>query len=171
MEGEQDEVEGEEGMQDFMSTEQVDEETQTLAAGLASKSSDELSKALHEMLQVLGTPRGGKVLVQYVLASPRCVELLSAWEAGSGAPTAVPLMLLLCEMFRHPAGKGEGAVSPTGRSLDSARKKHKASSIVQVGFKCASRACCCNCSFMFNELGMSDLNSPQAQYNMTLGFA
>uniref|UniRef100_A0A7I4D817 URB1 N-terminal domain-containing protein n=1 Tax=Physcomitrium patens TaxID=3218 RepID=A0A7I4D817_PHYPA len=97
----------EDGGEGFMITEQLDEETQNLAAGLASRQSDELMHALHEFLKVLAVPkRGGKVLRQYVLASPKCVELLSAWELGSGAPTAVPLMLLLSEIFRHPQGKG-----------------------------------------------------------------
>lgn len=104
------EGEGEEGDEPFVITEQLDEETQSLAAGLASRQSDELRDALQEFLRVLGTPkRGGRVLRQYVLASPKCVELVSAWELGVGAPTAVPLMLVLAELLRHPRGKGEGS--------------------------------------------------------------
>lgn len=86
----------------------VDEQTQSLAAGIASRDADELLHGLQEMLKVVADPQqGGRVLRQYVLASPKCVELLTAWEGGAGAPTAVPLMLLISEMLRHPMGKGE----------------------------------------------------------------
>lgn len=96
--------------ENFVITEQLDEETQNLALGLASKQSDELIHALQEFLKVLEVPkRGGAVLRQYVLASPKCAELLAAWELGSGATSAVPLMLVLSELFRHPQGRGDVA--------------------------------------------------------------
>ncbi|KAG0562635.1 hypothetical protein KC19_9G161300 [Ceratodon purpureus] len=121
--------EGEEGEQEeeaFVITEQLDEETQNLAAGLASRHSDELLHALQEFLKLLAIPkRGGRVLRQYVLASPKCAELVSAWELGVGAPTAVPLMLLLAELLRHPRGKGEG------KAMSGDRQKAKALVVVQ----------------------------------------
>ena len=115
----------------FVITEQLDEETQNLAAGLASRHSDELIHALQEMLKVLAVPkRGGRVLRQYVLASPKCAELLSAWDLGAGAPTAVPLMLLLAELLRHPRSKGEGSSGARGGDA-AARQKSKALVVVQ----------------------------------------
>lgn len=125
-------AEDDDGEEDgFVITEQLDEETQNLAAGLASRHSDELIHALQEMLKVLAIPkRGGRVLRQYVLASPKCAELLSAWELGAGAPSAVPLMLVLAELLRHPRGKGERSWKARGDDA-LARQKTKALVVVQ----------------------------------------
>jgi len=123
----QDEDEEEE---EFVITEQLDEETQNLVAGLASRQSDELIHALQEVLKVLAIPkRGGRVLQQYVLASPKCAELLSAWELGAGAPSAVPVMLVLAEFFRHPRGKGQRVRARGDDAV--ARQKAKALVVVQ----------------------------------------
>lgn len=134
------------GEEEFMITEQLDEETQNLAAGLASRQSDELIHALQEMLKVLATPkRGGKVLRQYVLASPKCAELLSAWELGAGAPSAVPLMLLLSELLRHPRGKGEGSKNRSNKARGDdavARQKSKTLVVVQSRLDKLARAIC-----------------------------
>jgi hypothetical protein len=122
----------EEGVNEFMATEQVDVETLNLAAGLASRSSRELEQALHQFLTLLATPKGSKVLLQYVLASPQCAELVSAWEAGAGATTtAVPLMLVLSQLLRHPIGKGQWTGGSGG---DLVPKKHKGLMVVQVRF-------------------------------------
>ncbi|CAM6039848.1 unnamed protein product [Sphagnum compactum] len=120
----------EEGVNEFMATEQVDEETLNLAAGLASRSSGELEQALHQFLTLLATPKGSKLLLQYVLASPQCVELVSAWEAGAGATTtAVPLMLVLSQLLRHPIGKGQWT---GGSGRDLVPKKCKGLMVVQA---------------------------------------
>jgi hypothetical protein len=42
------------------------------------------------------------------MASPQCAKLVFSWEAGAGATTtAVPLMLILPQLSRHPIGKGQ----------------------------------------------------------------
>lgn len=87
----------------------LDDETRELAAGLASLDEGELLTALEGMQKAVIRPKGDKVLVAFVLASPHCAEIMGAWERGAAAATAVPVMLLLYYIFRHPLGKVGGA--------------------------------------------------------------
>ncbi|CAM6096475.1 unnamed protein product [Calypogeia fissa] len=105
------EVEMDDVLADTVPSDLFDEETRQLAAGLASLGESELLAALEAMQKAVIGSDGENVLVAYVLASPHCAEIVGAWERGAAAATAVPVMLLLYYMFRHPLGKVGGTHS------------------------------------------------------------
>ncbi|XP_024533954.1 uncharacterized protein LOC9637781 [Selaginella moellendorffii] len=131
---EDDEEEGEgiaqQGIQrpvmDGVVTGMVSNQMLEVVMGLSSKAEEQQSSALGRMRRILQSDGdgdgGGEFLVDYVLASPKCVELKNAIEAGPKARIAVSTLVVLAEVFRHPAGLRERSSSCSSRDGEEGKR-------------------------------------------------
>ncbi|XP_077224093.1 ribosome 60S biogenesis amino-terminal protein isoform X2 [Tasmannia lanceolata] len=126
---EDNEVEGGEGTKVLLET-SCDAKLRELLRNLCSIEVKIYSEASNEFVSVLKGDLGGKMLHQYVQASPSCMELMEAWKLRQGKPGMAYVLSLISAILNHPNGKY--CMDDLGRLTISRRLDKFARSIIET---------------------------------------